>query len=225
MCGIGGIFHFDRSPVDPAAAAAMSAQLQHRGPDEGDCQPFPGGRAGASPAVDHRPRGFAPAHGFGSWRSDDRLQRRDPELSRAPRLDPLPLLHPGRHRDDPRRAPPPRRRRTAALQGAVRLRPARLGHRDRDARPRPARDPAVVLLPGRARPRLRLRDTGADRRPAEGSGARRGRAARVPLQAVRLGAPDPSQGRPQGASRHRSRLPQRRHTSRGELLDPVGDHP
>lgn len=35
MCGIGGIVHFDGSPVDDERLAAMSHQLHHRGPDEG----------------------------------------------------------------------------------------------------------------------------------------------------------------------------------------------
>lgn len=43
MCGIGGIFRFDGRRVDPEALAAMSAQLKHRGPDEGDVLHVPGG--------------------------------------------------------------------------------------------------------------------------------------------------------------------------------------
>lgn len=34
MCGIGGIWHFDREPVDPQRLEDMTAVLAHRGPDE-----------------------------------------------------------------------------------------------------------------------------------------------------------------------------------------------
>ena len=34
MCGIAGIIHWDKAPVDPAELSAMASLLKHRGPDE-----------------------------------------------------------------------------------------------------------------------------------------------------------------------------------------------
>ena len=63
MCGIAGVRRLDGEPVRREILAEMAARLFHRGPDatgiwaEGSC------RIGPYPAVDHRCRRVAAAHG------------------------------------------------------------------------------------------------------------------------------------------------------------------
>ena len=180
-------------------------------------------RARHDAAGDHRPRHRPPADDQRRRQHDPRLQRRDLQLPRAARRarSARPSLpHAERHRGDPAGLGGRRRGLRRAPARDVRLR--HLGRAPAHALPgaRSRRQEAALLLAGRRRLRLRLRDQGA--LLPSGAGPRRGLDGAASLPRLRLHA-----GATLGVRRHREAAARshgdadRRHAEPAPLLGPA----